>query len=112
MGCHDDPSDLPAHKWSDKPDMVNHPPHYTRGPIVTFEVPNLPFDGQPMPPMTVERALECIEVIRYIDDMRLATAIKYLWRIAFGGKFDNAEDAKKAIWYINDYLEHPVDTAR
>lgn len=67
-------------------DMVNHPPHYTRGP-----------------------GIECIQVVRHIRDMRLANAVKYTWRVAFGGKNDNAEDIKKAIWYLNDYLENPID---
>jgi hypothetical protein len=89
---------------NDKPvvDMVNSPPHYTRGPKVGFT-------GGWIPGGEAERVLECIEVIRHIDDFRLATAIKYLWRIAFGGKFDNAEDAKKAIWYIQDYIDHPPE---
>lgn len=89
-------------------DMVNHPPHYTRGPRVMVEVPNLPMDGTPLPPMQVSRILECIEVIRHIHDMRLATAMKYIWRVAFGGKKDNREDIQKAAWYLNDWLQNPL----
>ena len=72
-------------------DMVNNPAHYKRGPKV---------DG---------RTLEAIEVIRYMRDSRLANAQRYLWRIAFGGKWDSREDAKKLLWYINDWLNHPID---
>jgi hypothetical protein len=72
------------------PDMVNRPEHYRRGPKIG------------------DRTLEAIEVVRYIRDSRLANAQRYLWRIAFGGKLDSAEDAQKLIWYINDWLEHPV----
>jgi hypothetical protein len=88
--------------------MVNHPAHYTRGPQVTFTVPNPDFDGTPMPAMTVTRPIECIEVIRHIRDLRLATAIKYIWRVAFGGKANDREDIKKAIWYLNDWLDNPI----
>jgi hypothetical protein len=66
-------------------DMVNHPPHYTRGP-----------------------AIECIEVVRHITDFRLANAMKYIWRVAFGGKDNDNEDIDKAIWYLQDYLDHEV----
>jgi len=79
-------------------DMVNHPRHYTRGPTVTC------------PECNHSWVLECINVVRYIRDFRLATAVKYLWRVAFGGKFDDSEDVSKAIWYETDYLEHPIGT--
>lgn len=79
-----------------KPDMVNHPPHYSRGPVVTC----------PHCKQTFE--LECIAVIRYIGDMRLATAVKYIWRVGFGGKADNREDVKKSRWYLRDWLKHPL----
>jgi hypothetical protein len=91
------------------PDMVNHPPHYTRGPRVGYEVPNPPFDGVSLPPMQVSRVVECIEVIRHIKDGRLYTAMKYIWRVAFGGKNNDREDIEKAIWYLRDWLDHPVD---
>jgi Protein of unknwon function (DUF3310) len=76
-------------------DMVNHPPHYTRGPKI---------DG---------RVIECIEVIRWILDGRLYTAMKYIWRVAFGGKTsdpqNDREDIGKAIWYLQDWLDNPVE---
>lgn len=80
-------------------DMVNHPPHYTRGPFVRH----------PLSPIAnVGRVLECIEVIRHINDLRLATAMKYIWRVAFGGKENDREDIKKAIWYLTDWLDNPI----
>lgn len=79
------------------PDMVNHPPHYTRGPTVTC------------PSCDTSFVLECIQVVRYIRDFRLATAMKYLWRVGFGGKADDVEDVSKAIWYATDYTENSIE---
>ena len=81
-------------------DMVNHPSHYTRGPSIEV---SLGYDGI----KSITRVVECIEVIRHIKDMRLATAMKYIWRVAFGGKIDDREDIQKAIWYLTDWLDHP-----
>lgn len=60
-------------------DIINKPSHYTQGKI---------------------------EVIDFIEDQdvdfRLANVIKYVCR----HKFKNGkEDIKKAIWYLNRYLE-------
>ena len=77
-------------------DAVN-PEHYKRGPKVKRA------QGQYEP-------LEAIEVIRWIRDPRLANAIKYIWRVAFGGKHNNVQDIMKAVWYLTDWLDHPVDT--
>jgi hypothetical protein len=52
--------------------------------------------------------VEAIDVIRHIGDSRLAAAQKYLWRVAFGGKENDRQDIKKAIWYLNDWLAHDV----
>jgi hypothetical protein len=76
--------------------MVNHPPHYTRGPQVEC------------PHCETVFTLEAIEVLRYVKDFRLATAMKYLWRVAFGGKVDDAEDVKKSVWYSNDFVKNPL----
>lgn len=84
--------------------MVNHPPHYTRGPAI--HIGTSWFTDKPRP---IHRVLECIEVIRHVKDMRLANALKYTWRVAFGGKENDREDIKKAIWYLNDWLEHRID---
>jgi len=68
---------------------VNHPAHYQRK------------DG-----------IECIDIIRhYVCD--IANAIKYLWRAGLKSEMGMAdaekeiEDLKKALWYIEDYLNNP-----
>lgn len=59
-----------------KPDMVNHPPHYTTGKI---------------------------EVIDFIEDKQLGfhlgNSVKYIARSAFKGT--ELEDLKKARWYLD-----------
>ena len=69
-----------------KPDMVNHPPHYTQGNI------------------------ECIEAISYINNKLhtegyegycLGNFIKYIWRCNFKNGW---EDIDKAIFYLNELL--------
>jgi hypothetical protein len=82
-------------------DMVAHPPHYTRGPRLMLHLSDR-WSGQ-----TIYHALECIEVIRHIPDMRLANAMKYIWRVAFGGKEHDRQDIEKARWYLQDWLDHP-----
>lgn len=79
----------------DKIDMVNHPPHYSRGPTIKIGSKAI--------------VITCIQVMRWIKDARLATAFKYIWRVAFGGKENDREDIQKAIWYLNDWLENKVD---
>jgi hypothetical protein len=65
-------------KMSDdnKPDFVNHPPHYTQHPS----------------------GVECIQVTEHFNFCR-GNAIKYIWRA--GEKGSEIEDLKKAAWYIN-----------
>lgn len=82
-------------------DMVNSPPHYTRGPKIITTCPNCEHK--------FSFVLECIQVIRWIRDFRLATAIKYLWRVGFGGKFDDTEDVAKSIWYCQDYVDNSLE---
>ena len=69
-----------------KPDMVNHPPHYTQGEI------------------------ECIEAIKYINNKLhmegyegycLGNFIKYIWRCNFKNGW---EDIDKAIFYLDRLL--------
>ena len=69
-----------------KEDMVNHPPHYTQGKI------------------------ECIEVIKYINDKLhtegyegycLGNFIKYIWRCNLKNGW---EDIDKATFYLNGLL--------
>ena len=69
---------------ADKVDMVNAPPHYTSHP-----------DGY-----------EALDVLRKGEYYNLTTAMKYLWRINFGSKTNPVEDAKKAIFYIQDWIDH------
>lgn len=90
-----------------EPDMVNHPRHYLgESPVIWID--EHPIREVPVAPGSKKvkrvRVLECIEVIRHIRDMRLATAMKYIWRVAFGGKGNDREDIAKAIWYLNDWL--------
>lgn len=66
-------------------DVVNHPAHYTTGDI------------------------ECIDAMEssstreeFLGHLKL-TAMKYIWRL---GKKDNTlQDAKKAKWYLDKYIE-------
>ena len=69
-----------------KPDIINHPPHYTQGEI------------------------ECIEAIKYINNKLhtegyegycLGNFIKYIWRCNFKNGW---EDIDKAIFYLNELL--------
>lgn len=66
-------------------DNVNHPSHYTSHPS----------------------GIECIQITEHMD-FCIGNAIKYLWRA--GGKNDEVEDLKKAIWYIQrkiDLIDKP-----
>ena len=64
-------------------DMVNHPSHYTSHP----------------------KGIECIDVIEECDNFNLAQVMRYVWRVAFGGKADDMEDLRKAKFY----LERAID---
>lgn len=59
----------------EKPDLVNHPPHYTSHPS----------------------GVECIEVTEHMN-FCLGNAVKYIWRADLKEKA--IEDLEKAIWYI------------
>jgi hypothetical protein len=97
-------------------DMVNHPPHYSRGPFIQLgdNPATTGRDTMAWVRSTVGLGrrigivVECIEVIRHIPDFRLATAMKYIWRVAFGGKENDRQDIEKAIWYLNDWLENRI----
>jgi hypothetical protein len=67
-----------------KPDLVNHPPHYTSHPS----------------------GIECIELTRLMG-FDLGNAFKYLWRCNLEG--NKLEDLKKALWYLIDCTENRVD---
>ena len=69
-----------------KKDMINHPPHYTQGEI------------------------ECIEVIKYINNKLnmqgyegycLGNFIKYIWRCNYKNGW---EDIAKATFYLDELL--------
>jgi hypothetical protein len=77
-------------------DMVNHPDHY-RGPTIAC-----PAEAH------TSRRVECIDIIRHIHDGRLFNAMKYIWRVAFGGKENDRQDIQKAIWYLQDWLDNEV----
>jgi len=69
-------------------DMVNHPPHYTRGGV------------------------ECIDALASataglegLDAVCTANAIKYLWRWK---QKNGVEDLRKAQWYISKLIETSV----
>lgn len=66
---------------NEQKDMVNHPPHYTRGGIECID------------------ALEAATTgLTGIEAVCTANAIKYLWRWkSKGGK----QDLEKARWYID-----------
>lgn len=74
---------------------VNHPAHYNQHPA----------------------GIECIDIIRHYP-CDIANAIKYLWRAGLKtelGKdetFKEMEDLKKALWYIEDYLQTAVPTSK
>ena len=70
----------------EKEDVINHPKHYTQGEI------------------------ECIEVIKYINNKLhmegyegycLGNFIKYIWRCNFKNGW---EDIDKSIFYLNELL--------
>ena len=119
----------PLPDYVPKVDMVNHPQHY-RGP--TIEIATIGIDKKAVddsgvsakykngegwswlkPPKSIGQKvflrIECIDVIRHVKDMRLANAMKYIWRVAFGGKRNDQQDIQKAIWYLNDWLENKVE---
>lgn len=69
----------------DKPDVVNHPKHYTQGGI------------------------ECIDALkaatvgkRGIEAICVANVIKYLWRFE---EKNGIEDVRKARWYLERLLK-------
>ena len=67
-------------------DMVNHPPHYTQGPIHDV-------CGEPV---------ECITVTEQLN-FNVGNAVKYLWR--HGSKGDALQDLEKARWYVSREID-------
>ena len=66
-----------------KDDPVNHPAHYTFGSIEVIDV----IEGLMLP-------------------YHLGNAVKYIARAGRKDKNKIAEDLKKAIWYLNRYIEY------
>ena len=66
--------------------MVNHPPHYTQGPIHDV-------CGEPV---------ECITVTEQLN-FNVGNAVKYLWR--HGSKGDALQDLEKARWYVSREID-------
>lgn len=64
-------------------DMVNRPPHYTRGKI-----------------QAIDAIASAVLDLNGVESFCTANAIKYLWRWKAKG---GVEDLRKARWYI-DYL--------
>lgn len=67
-------------------DNVNHPSHYETGKFECIEV--------------MEEAIGFEDVMSFC----LCNAFKYIYR-SKKKHADNTEDVKKAIWYLNKYLE-------
>ncbi|OQA42207.1 MAG: hypothetical protein BWY49_00108 [Candidatus Omnitrophica bacterium ADurb.Bin314] len=66
-------------------DSINHPQHYAG----------------------IDVTIECIDLTRHLN-FQLGNAVKYLWRAGKkGGKEQEIEDLRKALWYLQDYLDHP-----
>lgn len=68
-------------EMASKPDLVNHPPHYTSHPS----------------------GLECIEITRHMT-FNLGNAIKYIWRAGLKSS-DPILDLEKSIWYLRDEIK-------
>lgn len=65
-------------------DYVNHPPHYETGGVECIDA------------MVITQGTEAVE------NFCVCNAFKYLWRHQ---KKNQIEDIKKAIWYLNKYVE-------
>ena len=92
--CITDNYGSPNHRWSDctdeyfiklSEDMVNHPFHYKNGKYEAIDVMLDIFDK--------DKTLAFCEL----------NAFKYLWRA--DNKGTDIQDKKKAIWYLNKYIE-------
>lgn len=70
-------------------DVVNHPSHYTQGGIECIDA--------------MESAFGAAQLAVYCK----IAAFKYIWRCE---RKNGAEDVKKAIWYLNKFLELEGET--
>ena len=76
--------ELYPERWSDNNDPVNHPSHYTDGKI---EVIDFIFDKG------------------FGKDFCLGNAIKYISRAGKKDPEKEIEDLRKAVWYLEHYIE-------
>ena len=74
-----------GYDWSEKPDMVNSPAHYTKGDIEC-----------------IDAIAEAVKQLRGMEAMCTGNAIKYLWRWRYK---NGTEDLKKAVWYIQRMID-------
>ena len=78
--------DLEVVKYAERQvveDLVNSPKHYATDPS----------------------GVECIQIKRKMS-ASAGDAFKYTWRV--GKKWDDKQDLEKALWYLNDAIEHGV----
>lgn len=77
-------NDINSFVKADSSDNVNHPAHYETGKFECIDV------------MIETQGTEAVK------DFCICNAFKYLYR---HGRKNGREDIKKAIWYLNKYLE-------
>lgn len=70
---------------AEKPDMVNHPPHYTAGKVECIEA--------------IEAATEGLTGF---ESYATGTVLKYIWRWKRKG---GVEDLQKARWYLDRLIK-------
>ncbi len=69
---------------ADENDVVNHPSHYTQGGVECIDA--------------MESAFGAEQLAAYCK----IAAFKYIWRCEYK---NGLEDVKKAVWYLNKYIE-------
>ena len=82
---------MPEQKPETENDVVNHPSHYTQGGIECIDAMKSAFGAD-------ELAVYC----------KIA-AFKYIWRCELK---NGSEDVKKAIWYLQKFLELEANNER
>ena len=72
-------------------DNVNHPSHYTTGGIECID------------------AMIAAAGVEQVKSFCRLNAFKYIWR---ADKKNHLEDIKKAVWYLNKYIELSEEEVR
>lgn len=72
-------------------DNVNHPAHYTNGGIECID------------------AMIATTGVEQVKSFCRLNAFKYIWR---ADKKNHLEDIKKAVWYLNKYIELSEEEVR